>query len=129
MLAQFEPAATIAVKDLEKVRRFYEETIGLKPVGDGMRGAQAFYAGGRRVVVYESRFAGTNQATAVTWTLGDRFDGVIEDLRTRGVTFEDYPMDGVTIENGVHKVTDGSGPGKVAWFKDPEGNIHNLNNG
>ena len=129
MLADFEPAATIAVKDLEKVRAFYENIIGLKPKSGPMRGAQAFSAGERTVVIYESRFAGTNEATAVTWTLGDRFDQVVEALRSHGVTFEEYPMPGVTIDRGVHEVSDGPGPGKVAWFKDPDGNIHNLNNG
>lgn len=131
MLADFAAAATIAVRDLEQARPFYQEVIGLKPVGAPMRGAQAFTAAGSTVVVYESRYAGTNQATAATWTLGGRFDAVMDDLRAKGVTFEEYPMPGVTIDRGVHKVAAGSasGPGKVAWFKDPDGNIHNLNNG
>lgn len=128
MLADFEPSATIAVKDLEKVRAFYEQTIGLKPKGAPMRGAQAFTAGAATVVVYESQYAGTNQATTVTWNLGGRFDAVMADLRAKGVTFEEYPMPGVTIKDGAHIVSEG-GPGKVAWFKDPDGNIHNLNNG
>jgi len=128
MLADFAPSATVAVKNLDKVRPFYEGVLGLKPIDTAMRGAQGFRAGDAILVIYESQFAGTNQATTVTWSLGDRFDAVMDDLRAKGVAFEEYRFAGVTIENGVH-ISSGGGPGRVAWFKDPDGNIHNLNNG
>jgi hypothetical protein len=128
MLSNFAPSATIAVKNLKAVRPFYEGILGFKPIGLTLRGAQAFEAGGGTVVIYESQFAGTNQATAVTWTLGEHFDSMVKTLDAEGVPFEHYKMPGILLEGHVHVVKEGS-PSRVAWFKDPEGNIHNMNNG
>jgi hypothetical protein len=80
------------------------------------------------VVIYESQFAGTNQATAVTWTLGEHFDDMVRALDAKGVPFEHYVMPGIVLAGHVHVVHEGS-PSRVAWFKDPDGNLHNLNNG
>ena len=128
MLADFAPSATVAVKDLAKVRPFYEEILGLKPIGADMRGAQAFAVAGGTMVVYESQFAGTNQATAVTWTLGEELDATVKDLAAKGVAFEHYQWPGVILEGDVH-VADGPGPSRVAWFKDPDGNILSIVSG
>jgi catechol 2,3-dioxygenase-like lactoylglutathione lyase family enzyme len=128
MLSDFTPSATIAVKSLKAVRSFYEAILGFKPIGSTLRGAQAFKAGGGTVVIYESQFAGTNQATAVTWSLGEHFDDVVKELDAKAVPFEHYTFPGITLQGHVHVVKEGS-PSRVAWFKDPDGNLHNLNNG
>src|SRR6202042_3142065 len=93
-----------------------------------LRGAQAFKVADGIVVIYESQFAGTNQATAVTWALGEHFDDMVKALDEKDVPFEHYAMPGITLQGHVHVVQDGS-PSRVAWFKDPDGNLHNLNNG
>lgn len=128
MLSDFTPSATISVKNLKAVRSFYEGILGFKPIGPTLRGAQAFRVGGGTVVIYESQFAGTNQATAVTWTLGEHFDDMVKALDAKGVPFEHYELPGVVLEGHVHVVQEG-GPSRVAWFKDPDRNLHNLNNG
>ena len=128
MLSDFTPSATISVKSLKAVRSFYEGTLGFRPIGSTLRGAQAFKVKGATVVIYESQFAGTNQATAVTWTLGEHFDDMVKALDSKGVPFEHYAMPGIVLEGHVHVVKEGS-PTRVAWFKDPDGNLHNLNNG
>lgn len=128
MLSDFAPSATIAVKNLEAVRSFYEDVLGFRPVGSPVRGAQTFLVRHGTAVIYESPFAGTNQATSVTWTLGNGFDSMVKALDAKGVPFEHYQMPGVVLEGHVHVVQKG-GPSRVAWFKDPEGNLHNLNNG
>jgi len=128
MLSDFTPSATIAVKNLKAVRSFYEGILGFRPIGSTLRGAQAFNVKGGTVVIYESQFAGTNKATAVTWTLGEHLDDMVKALDAKGVPFEHYEMPGVVLEGHVH-VVQGGGPSRVAWFKDPEGNLHNLNNG
>ena len=45
-------------------------------------------------------------------------------LRAKGVTFEHYDMPGLKLEGDIHV----AGPTKVAWFKDPDGNILNIIN-
>ena len=128
MLSDFTPSATVAVKNLKAARSFYEEILGFKPIGSTLRGAQAFKVRGATVVIYESQFASTNQATAVTWTLGEHFDDMVKALDAKGVPFEHYELPGIVLEGHVHVARDGK-PSRVAWFKDPDGNLHNLNNG
>jgi hypothetical protein len=57
----------------------------------------------------------------VTWTVDDVNDEVAA-LRTKGVVFEHYDMPGMTREGDVYV----AGDMKVAWFKDPDGNILNV---
>ncbi|HEY0053377.1 MAG TPA: VOC family protein [Caulobacteraceae bacterium] len=124
MLEAMDAMATVPVKDLARARPFYEGVLGLKPIGGQEMGVQGYRAGKTTVLVYQSEFAGTNKATTVTWSLGDDFDGVVEDLREKDVVFEQYEMPGTTYDNGVHVM----GEMRVAWFKDPDGNIINIGN-
>jgi hypothetical protein len=83
-----------------------------------------FYSSGRGgVFVYPSEFAGTNQATAAAWTVED-VEGMVEQLKAKGVTFEHYDMPGVELQGDVHVM----GDMHAAWFKDPDGNILNIVN-
>ena len=118
-------AATVAVKDINTARRFYEDTLGLTPDGDVGPGARFYRTGGSKLLVYESEFAGTNKATAATWMVGDEVEGIARDLKAKGVTFEHYDMPDTTRQGDVHV----SGDIRVAWFKDPDGNILSIANG
>ncbi|WPB73770.1 VOC family protein [Archangium violaceum] len=120
-LAARDAVANLAVKDLRRARKFYEETLGLKPVHEEGGEVVVYRSGNSTVNVYRSDYAGTNQATAVTWTVGN-IEEVVKELRSRGVTFEHYDMPGTRLEGDIH-VSSGM---KVAWFKDPDGNILNL---
>ena len=125
MLGNKDAAATIAVKNLEKAKKFYEDTLGLTQVGAEGEEAIIFKSGNSIVNVYHSQYAGTNKATAVTWVVGQDLEGVVQQLKAKGVMFEHYDMPGVTREGDVHV----GGNMKVAWFKDPDGNILNIVNG
>jgi catechol 2,3-dioxygenase-like lactoylglutathione lyase family enzyme len=124
MLGSKDAAATLAVSDLERARDFYENTLGLAPMQD-LEGAILYKSGNSVVLVYPSEYAGTNKATAASWAVGDDFDAIIEDLRTKGVTFEHYDdLPETTREGDVHTL----GEFKGVWLKDPDGNILNLTN-
>ena len=73
--------------------------------------------------MYRSTFAATNKATALTWTVDD-VDNVVRSLKGKGVTFEHYDLPDMRLEGDVHV----SGDIKVAWFKDPDGNILSVVN-
>jgi catechol 2,3-dioxygenase-like lactoylglutathione lyase family enzyme len=118
MLGDNEATATIAVKNLPKARKFYEETLGLRPVHTEGEEAVSYQSGNTRVLVYHSQYAGTNKATAATWMVSD-IESLVKDLKARGITFEQYDMPGVTRKGDIHF----AGPLKNAWFKDPDGNI------
>ena len=121
MLGGKDAVATLAVSDLEQARQFYENTLGLTPVQE-QPGAVVYKSGNSVVLVYASEFAGTNQATAASWAVGDDFDGIVEGLRSKGATFEHYDLPDVTRDGDIHKLGDSRG----VWFKDPDGNILSL---
>ena len=124
MLGQRDAVANIAVKDLDKARVFYEETLELKKMNEQGKEVIVFASGSTRINVYRSEFAGTNKATAVTWSVGDEIESLVRELKKRGVVFEHYDIPGATPVGDVYAM----GAMKVAWFKDPDGNILNLTN-
>ena len=121
MLGGKDAAATLAVSDLQRARDFYENTLGLTPALEPP-GAILYKSGNSVVLVYPSEHAGTNQATAAAWAVGDDFDAIVQDLRSKGVTFEHYNLPDTTLDGDVHVMGDTKG----VWFKDPDGNILNL---
>jgi len=88
-------------------------------VGDG--GITYPCADGTEIHPYPSPDnAGKSGATLAFWTVDD-VDKVVDELSSKGVTFEQYDMDPIkTNEKGIAELPDGE---KVAWFKDPDGNI------
>jgi catechol 2,3-dioxygenase-like lactoylglutathione lyase family enzyme len=125
MLGDKEAVANIAVKNLEIAKKFYEETLGLTQIGAEGQEVIVFRSGSSTIYVYKSQYAGTNQATALTWVVGKDIERVARELKAKGVTFEHYDMPDMTREDDIHV----AGNMKVAWFKDPDGNILNIING
>jgi catechol 2,3-dioxygenase-like lactoylglutathione lyase family enzyme len=124
MLQNHVATATVGVRNLAASKRFYENTLGLEPLGPQMPGVTVYKCGDSKFMVYESRFAGTNQATAVTWSVGADFERVVRDLQANGVQFEHYDLPDMRHEGVAHVI----GDMRAAWFKDPDGNIHSLVN-
>jgi len=123
MLRDTDAVATLGVKDLDAAARFYEGTLGLSRVGNEGDEVIVFESGDTAINVYRSSFAGTNKATALTWAVDDVED-VVRTLRAKGVKFEHYDLPDTRREGDLHV----SGDIKVAWFKDPDGNILSVVN-
>jgi catechol 2,3-dioxygenase-like lactoylglutathione lyase family enzyme len=122
MLGDKDSLANVAVKDLEVAKKFYEKTLGLEQVDSEDHEVIIFKSGNSRLLVYRSQYAGTNQATAVTWMVGENVEDIVQALKDNGVSFEHYDMPGIKREGDLHI----AGDMKVAWFKDPDGNILNI---
>lgn len=122
MLSGTNAIATVAVRDLDAAAAFYEGVLGLTCLHEEGGGARVYRAGSTTLLVYVSTFAGTNQATAVTWDAGSSVDSLVAELRGKEVRFEHYDMPDTTLEGDVHV----SGTMRVAWFKDHDGNVHAL---
>lgn len=125
MLSGKEAMATVAVRDLNAAKRFYEGTLGLTLTDQQESEAVTYQAGSSKILVYRSQYAGSNKATAATWLIGKDMEKVVQALRGKGVTFEHYNMPGLTLKGDIHE----GGGMKAAWFKDPDGNIHALISG
>jgi catechol 2,3-dioxygenase-like lactoylglutathione lyase family enzyme len=123
MLRDKDATATIAVKDIERAQKFYRDVVGLTPLPTSEPGAVPFKSGSSSVLVYESEFAGTNKATSATWMVDDELEATVKTLKDKGVAFEHYDdLPGTTRKGDVHF----AGSSKVAWFKDPDGNIISI---
>ncbi|HJU89365.1 MAG TPA: VOC family protein [Gemmatimonadaceae bacterium] len=124
LLGNKEAIATVGVKDMEVARKFYEEKLGLRAVDNEGDSAITYAAGDSKLFVYESKYAGTNKATAVNFLLGDDFDDTVRDLKGKGIQFEHYDLPDTKRQGDVHV----AGDMKLAWLKDPDGNILALMN-
>ena len=125
MLGKYDAIPTVAVKNLAAAKKFYEGTLGLKQIDAEGDEVAVYQNGDSRLNVYRSQFAGTNKATAVTWAVDD-VENEVRELKSKGVTFEHYDMPELTLKGDVH-VADNADL-KVAWFKDPDGNIFSIVN-
>src|SRR5437899_406944 len=122
MLGNADVTTMVPVKDLDTAEEFYEKTLGLARV-DGGSGVVTYGSGTGNLIVYESDFAGTNKATTALWKV-ENVAETVRELKARGVRFEQYDnLPGVTRDGDIHD----TGSFKTAWFKDPTGNIFEIN--
>ena len=121
MLGKADATPMIPVKDLDRARSFYEDTLGLKTKDEMGSEVLRMESGDTEINVYRSEFAGTNKATTLTFEVDDA-EKEVADLKGKGVFFEHYDMPGLTPKGDLY-VAQGF---KTAWFKDPDGNIPAL---
>lgn len=120
MLKDKNSSAIVAVKDLDRAKTFYSDLLGLNLADTSNEGMLGYRTGNTWLTVYQSDFAGTNQANAVSWDVGVELDDIVAGLKAKGVTFEHY--DDMGREGDIHVC----GSMRLAWFKDPDGNILHL---
>lgn len=113
----------VPVSDISRAKEFYEGTLGLEPDEEGENMASYQCGDGTGLFVYVSEHAGTNKATLAGFEVSD-FDAMHTALKQRGVTFETY--DEGDLKTDDEGVLDG-GEFRVAFFKDPDGNIFSIN--
>jgi len=107
-----------SVNDLQKAKEFYGQTLGLE-VSESYGLLRLHIAGGTTILMYPKE-----NHTPATFTIlnfpVDNIEQAVDDLIRRGVHFESYNEgELVTDEKGIYH---GGGP-KIAWFKDPAGNL------
>ena len=108
----------LPAKDVARARAFYEGQLGLRPHSEEAGGVTYKFANGTACFLYPTPNAGTSKASQAFWQVED-VDREIEELKSRGVVFENYDMPGQKSPSGA--IT--AGGAKAAWFKDTEGNI------
>ncbi len=114
--------AVLPATDITRAREFYEKTLGLEVEDAPITGYFYAFGGlGTRFMVYETA-AAHGAATTAVFIVQD-LEGIMSELRDRGVQFEEYDMPGLKTVNGIAQF---GAMGRGAWFKDSEGNIINL---
>ena len=122
MLADHVPGLFIATDDPERARAFYEDTLGLPYLGfDGF--AHSFRAGPNTLRVVKPPQRVRADYTVLGWVTPDIARDVAA-LAARGVVFEHYAF--FADQQDASGIWSAPGGHKVAWFKDPDGNILSL---
>jgi len=121
MLGKADATPMIAVKDLDRAKRFYEDTLGLEKKDEWGGEGATLKSGDTLINVYRSEFAGTNKATALNFDVED-IASEVRELKDKGIMFEHYDLPGLEPRGDLY-IGEGM---KTAWFKDPDGNILSL---
>lgn len=120
MLTDARIMAIVPTTDIARAKAFYGEILGLTDANASTPGPQVIYRcrGGTLFEVYERPTAGEAQHTLASWEVGD-LRAAVDQLRNRGVRFEEYDLPEVKTEDGIST----TGDLQEAWFRDPDGNI------
>ncbi len=122
-LQDYRCGASAAVSDMQRARQFYEGLLGLVP-GTDTGDIVGYPCGGdTQINVYLSPYAGTAKFTVAGFDVED-IETVVAELTQQGVTFEQY--DQPPIVTDAQGIAHFAGDAKVAYLKDPDGNILSL---
>ena len=117
MLGSTNIVAFVPIKDSGKARAFYEGVLGLDFVkDDGF--ALVFDANGIMVRAAKMKEFTPAQFTVLGWQVSG-IEDVVRSLAKKGVHFEIFGFF-KQDERGIWTAPTGD---KVAWFKDPDGNL------
>ncbi|TAN34854.1 VOC family protein [bacterium] len=121
MLSFKESRAAIPAQDIGRARNFYEQKLGLAP-GESLSDGSVFYnVGSSRFLVFPSHGKASGDHTQMGLEVDD-IAVAVNELKERGVAFEEYDFPGLKTEGGIASI----GEEKAAWFKDSEGNVVGL---
>jgi len=108
----------IPTRDAGRAREFYEQRLGLKFLSDD-HFATVMDANGIMLRIVRVKDLTPHQFTVLGWEV-ERIDDAVRALSDKGVKFEHYPG----LKQDAHGIWEApGGAAKVAWFKDPDGNV------
>jgi len=107
----------ITTTDYEKARAFYEGKLGFEFVSLDQF-ALAVRAGANMIRISKSESFTPAQGTVLGWEVDD-IRAVVAWLGSRGVETEKYPF----VEDKETGIWNSPSGARVAWFKDPDGNV------
>jgi catechol 2,3-dioxygenase-like lactoylglutathione lyase family enzyme len=122
-------ATRIPVRDLQRSRKFYAEKLGLEP-SEERPGGLLYRCSEGEFALFESAGAASGNHTQMGWEVED-IEATVEQLRARGVVFEEYDFPGLKTVNGIAEI-EGNYPSKggvgerAAWFRDVDGNLFGI---
>ena len=121
MLSNKKVRPTLPASDMDRAKKFWGETIGLRMSGESPGGVM-FDCGDGRLFVFPSSNAGSNPSTYCGFDVDD-IEAEVAELKERGVEFLEYDDGPAKTTNSIANPAPNV---KSAWFKDSEGNIIGL---
>lgn len=83
MLGDKNSSTSIVVKNIENASKFYEHILGLNKIGSDGQDVIFYKSGNSTIIIYESKYAGTNQTTSVTWTVDENMENMVQSLKEK----------------------------------------------
>ena len=120
-LAEQPVIAFVATRDPDRARKFYRDTLGLPLVSEQMPFALVFDAHGTMLRVTIVKDVRAADYTVLGWQVPNIAQAA-KGLQEAGVQFERYPG----MQQDELGIWTSPGGGKVAWFKDPDGNTLSI---
>jgi catechol 2,3-dioxygenase-like lactoylglutathione lyase family enzyme len=117
MLASGKIVGFVPTKDYDKARAFYGGNLGFEFISLDQY-ALVMRVGGHKIRIAKVSNFTPLQGTILGWEV-ENIEAVVTWLRDKGVVLEKYPFV-QDQELGIWTTPTGD---KVAWFKDPDGNI------
>ena len=120
MLESSMIVATVPVTDLDRAKRFYADTLGLKVLSENPASVRFGCGGGTELSIFR-RAPSTADHTLAHFEVGD-IEAVVRELGKREVKFIDYADGPLQTTGHIAQI----GPARGAWLRDPDGNILGL---
>jgi catechol 2,3-dioxygenase-like lactoylglutathione lyase family enzyme len=118
MLANSRVHPVLLSTDLTQTRDFYHDKLGLEILVENEVLIEFRCGGGTKVVVTKSTTGTADSQTQIRWEVED-LRGELDELRSRGVTIEEYDLPGLKTDNGIADL----GFAWIAWIIDPGKNV------
>ena len=107
----------VLTRDYEKARDFYERALGCEFISLDQF-ALVLKLGGHQIRISKVADFTPLRSTVLGWEVSE-IEAVVDSLAQRGVTFEKYPF----VNDKERGIWTAPGGNKIAWFKDPDGNV------
>ena len=120
-LGKYNIIGFVNIVDVARAKTFYRDTLGLRLISEEPPFALVFEANGIMLRLGMAKELPPARGTVLGWQVQD-IHGAVQDLAQAGVHFEHYEQ---LKQNELGVWTAPSGA-KVAWFKDPDGNILSI---
>ena len=124
MFSKFKTYTSFSAPDIAAIKEFYTQKLGLSIVQDMGDNGVSFQTGGdTSFLVYIKPNHVAAEFTVLNFMVDD-IEASVDELISKGVTMEQYDFPGLkTNEKGIADQMGGDENGRMAWFKDPAGNI------
>ena len=114
--------SSFSANDIEAVKRFYVDVLGLELKDEAMGGVELGLGGGGVIFIYPKDNHEPATFTVLNFPVAD-LDAAVDELRSKGVETKIYPdSEFPSDEKGIVRGGPDTGP-DICWFKDPAGNV------
>jgi catechol 2,3-dioxygenase-like lactoylglutathione lyase family enzyme len=120
-LAKYDVIAFVTIVDIERAKSFYRDTLGLTLLSEEPPFALVFDANGIMLRLGMGKELPEVPGTVLGWGVPD-ITSAVQEMERAGVRFERFPG----MKQDELGIWSAPGGAKVAWFKDPDGNILSL---